>query len=391
VRQNALWALGRLKVPSSAGTIRKGLIDTDPLVRRDAASALGEMPAEDIRAAVADLVACCGMDDAEVRKAALPVLAGAVERQHARFAGELQPLLKDTDRQVRQLAAIVLGRLGTPEGDVAMPILADTLQTGDRQIRHQAVLALGKLGDPAGLPHIVKSLSDADTDMRRFAALALGNMGSRAEPAIPELLKMVTNRAENADVRVQAATALNAIGKGGAARDAVPALVRVLEDTGDDPKVRERIIWALRVHGVSALAELPGVVPALTKILGEPRRAGVKMLYFDSAYMLGMIEQAKAPDKALDVLLEFLRDDGILIYVGTKAPKLKGPENDADRRFRETGMGDGRLMAIHALARIGPRAAARADIVQELRAIAGNPRLWTKLRDEAREVLEKLK
>jgi len=169
--------------------------------------------------------------------------------------------------------------------------------------------------------------------------------------------------------------------------------VSILENPEEPFTVRERVIWALRPHNV-ALRTLPGVIPAFVKVLGEKRQPGVKMLYYDSAYMLGMLEGPKAPDKTLDVLLDFLREpeNAVQIYVGKKATGggSTAEAKAADIKVQETGMGDGRIMAVNALERIGDRVAARNDIIQELRSIAGNKKLWPGLQKPAEKLLKDL-
>src|SRR5262249_3285034 len=248
----------------------------------------------------------------------------------------------------------------------------------------------------AALPDLRKALREPDEDLRRYAAMALGGLGKQAEPGLPDLVDVVANRSEKPKVRVEAATALNRIGLVKGAKEAVPMLVRVLDNPDESPKVRERVIWALRVHNRD-LRNLPGVMPALAKILSEPRRRDedgnpVKMLYFDSAYMLGMLQGPEAPPKTLDVLLDFLRDKDILIYFGLD-PKIIGSTVEgvaADVKVKETGMGDGRLLAGQALRNIGSSVGDHGQIVAELRAITANPSLWSKLREEASTCLKNL-
>src|SRR5262249_44641985 len=54
VRQNVAWALGCLENEESIPALRKGLVDQDALVRRDAAGALKPFKAEAVKPALAD-------------------------------------------------------------------------------------------------------------------------------------------------------------------------------------------------------------------------------------------------------------------------------------------------------------------------------------------------
>jgi HEAT repeat protein len=249
---------------------------------------------------------------------------------------------------------------------------------------------------------LLKALVAPDDKLRAYAAMALGGIGDKAERAIPDLVKLISDRKEQPDVRIEAATALSRIGEVPAARKAVPQLVNVLQDANDNAfvwqgkegsvkvLVRERVIWSLRVHN-ARLRDFPEVLAAFTKILSEPRQAGIKMLYYDSAYMLGMLKGPEAPPKTMDELGEFLKDDSIQIYVGKEAKSVGGgAESPADLKVQETGMGDGRIMAVQALGRIGARVADRKDIVRQLQAIERDARLWGRLRTETKELLKEL-
>src|SRR5262249_47514867 len=374
-------------------------VDADPVVRRDAAAAVGQLAPEFARDALAELVQCCGVNDSEVRKAALGVLAKMVGPEDKGLAPGIRGMLSDKDGEVRRNAAFVLASIGGDAAAPALPGLLDALNGGALGVRRQAAAAISNLG-PAGadaIPALIKTLAAPDDELRAYAALALGGIGEKADRAIPDLVKMIANQKEKPDARVEAATALSRIGEVDLAKHAGPDLVGGLGDANDTAfvlqgkvkvLVRERVIWALRVHN-AGLRDYPAVLDAFTKILSEPRQADIKMLYFDSAYMLGMLKGPQAPAKTIDVLGEFLKDDLIQIYVGKEAKSVGGTvESPADLKVKETGMGDGRIMAVQALGRIGSRVADRKDIIRELQAIERNKDLWGRLRAETKELLK---
>jgi HEAT repeat protein len=403
VRQNVAWALGQTKSKDSRLALQKGLHDNDPQVRRDAAGAMGQLPDDAIRPVLDDLVQACAPIGnvrpeimAEVRKPALRALVKVISNKDQNAAKGIRIMLKDADPEVRLNAALVLAKVGGAEARDAIAPLHAALKSTDPNIRGQAAVGLGNIGAEAAtkavMDDLIRLLSDPETEVRRLTALGLGDMGKLAAPAVPRLAEVVASRSESPAVRVQAATALSFIGDVPAAAEQAPKLVRVLASRDDNIEVRKRVIWALRVHNVS-LEKVPGAIDTFVKILDEPKGGDeTKMLFFDSAYMLGMLRGAAAPPKTMDVLLDFLKDATIQIFVGTGAKgggtgaEVKG----ADLKVLETGQGDGRIMAVQALGNIGAAVRNRADIIQELQVIANNENLWTKLRDDAKTLLKSL-
>ena len=143
-------------------------------------------------------------------------------------------------------------------------------------------------------------------------------------------------------------------------------MLQFLGNRQNDPKVRERVIWALQVHYTDLLS-INEAKKAFSNVLDEPLTQENRMLRYNCAYMLGMIWEADAPAKTLDILHDFLRDPDIKIYVGTSASagvvKIEGPAGTA--KVKDDGMGDGRTMATDALAKMGKaRYGNRADIIE---------------------------
>ncbi len=385
VRQNAAWALGRLATVAVVPALKKALGDRDLLVRRDAAGALDQLPPEAVHETLPELLQCCATDNPVLQQAALLLLSKIVKPKDP-VAKVIAPLMQSGESEVRCLAALVLAKAG--EAVQALPLLRELLRSGDNRQRYPAVAALADLGPEAApaVPDLIRALTDADDTLRRHAALALGKIGAAAEPAIPHLAERLVNPQEKVEVRVEAATALSHIGAKPAAEKIIPALVRILADIKAPMPVRERTMWALRVHNIM-LREVPEFLKALADILDEKRPAGAKMLYYDSAYMLGMLQGPKAPDLALEDLLNFLKDNSTLIYYGTLSDIKIPNENPADLKARTTGMGDGRKMAVQALTQIGPRIAKRKDILQQVQIIAFDDTLWSRLRYDCAHLL----
>jgi HEAT repeat protein len=408
VRQNVAWALGRVG-PGTVPSLRKALQDKDNLVRRDAADSLGHLNAEILRnappdmptpelpgkAALPELLACCqDPTTSELRFAALRVLIKLVEPGDKKSAAAILPALKDDDMEVRQNAALALANIGGPDAAPALPVLLDALDKGDPDFKQQAAAAIANLGPDAvaAVPALIKLLSDPSADLRRNVVLGLGGIGPKAESALPAVAKLVTDPKEDKNVRMEAAVTMNRFGPGPAARKTVPDLLRVLEDPADDGDVRWRITWALRVYK-DDLTEIPGVLPAFVKVLSEKPRRQTKMLRYDCAYLLGMLLGEKTPKEALDVLLEFLKDESIVLYDRTAVQTSEtGTETNVGKaKVKELGKGDGRMMAVTALIEVGPAVLmTRPDIVRQLRAIGDNPDTVPELKKKTKTLLAKL-
>ena len=135
------------------------------------------------------------------------------------------------------------------------------------------------------------------------------------------------------------------------------------------------------------------VFPTLTKILGEPKQQETRMLRYDCAYMLGLFLEGETPPAALDTLLDFLKDNTILIYTGTTANTgSTGTEaKNTKTKIEEKGYGDGRVMAISALDRIGSqRVLSRPDIVRQLEFLANDAQTLSEMRQKTKDLLRKL-
>ena len=379
VRQNIAWALGKIG-PESVTSLKAALRDPDPVVQRDAAKSIGLFKDEVARKALPELVACCQVKNSQVRSAALNVLISILDVEDKKAAASIAEALDDPDLEVKQNAALALSNLGGKEAVRAIPILLDALkQKANKELRGQAAVAIYNIGPEAeaAVEPLIQALADDDRDLRMKAATALGGIGHKAEAAVPPLVKLLANAQEENKARVEAAKALALIGPVPAAVQAVPTLVQVLVNPKNDAIVRERVIWALRPHYVKrADADLPGVFDAFKKILSEPMEEHNKMLHYDCAYMLGVLQKNKAPEEALNTLLKFLHDKNIVVYRGARVDTgSTGSEvQKGEASVKEKGKGDGRVMAVQALVRMGyPRVSKRDDIVKQMKAIVANP------------------
>ena len=428
VRQNAAWALGEICLRSDnlpLSELRKALTDPDRLTRRDAALALAQIlkpHAQDeagdrqrltkVREqgdkAVNALLECATDDYLELRKAALGALANLPLEEHkAKAIPILAAACKNDneDLEVRVNAALCLANIGGEEALPAVPVLRNALKNADIELKRTVALTLHQLGPTAkpALNDLCKALTSKDLELRKNAAYGLGGLKFEGHEAVPDLVKVVCNPSEDTRVRVEAARSLQLIGGCEQAVQAMGDLVRVLDDSKQPAKVRERVLWALRVHKLNLRDHEP-FITALKKILTEPglgsktdntgAQSG-KMLRYDSAFLISVLKGPQAPDEALDVLNEFLHDNGIRIYKGVQTVGTgAGTEGSKSAKgtIIEKTSEDGRIMAIEALGQVGPdRVRARKAIMEQLRKMSmDNSPFEPTLQKAAKELLSRL-
>ena len=143
--------------------------------------------------------------------------------------------LKDNDKDVRQAAVEVLGKIDTR---VIEPLIA-ALEDSNWQVRQTAVEALGKIGDARAVEPLVAALTDSDGNVRQAAAEVLGKIGdARAIEPLVAALK------DSRNCNVQQA-AVEALGKIDDARVIEP-LIAALEDSS----------WGVRQAAAEALGKI---------------------------------------------------------------------------------------------------------------------------------------
>jgi HEAT repeat protein len=247
-----------------------------------------------------------------------PAVAGLIERLHL-----------TVDLDVRQRAAVILGRLGS-NADGAMPALIECVVDRNRDMRNESIralkqidpnwltsaaalsaiplfieklgrrspnevhnvakLALSSIGGPA-VPELIRTLSSSGDDQQQgLVAETLGRIGSDAASAVSPLNQALSS--EHLHVRRLAAEALGQLGQ--AAEPAVTKLLQTLTDEslgvrGVAAKSLAQIESAfevaapavfrllankfdeLRNDAVEALAAMgPGTVPMIVELLEAP-------------------------------------------------------------------------------------------------------------------------
>ncbi|TRU35108.1 MAG: TIR domain-containing protein [Microcystis aeruginosa Ma_MB_F_20061100_S20] len=225
VRRKAASVLGNISPETAIAELLKALEDSNSDVRRRAALAVGKIGSE---TAILGLLKALEDSDEYVRRNAAFAL-GNIGSETA-IAGLLKAL-KDSDESVRGNAAFALAKIGSEtaiaellkalehsdnalealteiETETVIAGLLKALEHSDEGVRGNAAFALGKIGSETAIAGLLKALEHSDEDVRWYAAFALGNIGS--ETAIAGLLKALKD--SNLSVRWKAAEALGKIG-----------------------------------------------------------------------------------------------------------------------------------------------------------------------------------
>ncbi len=357
-RRAAAFAVGKIG-EAATGALRHlltSLQDPDDRLREAAAFSIGEI---------------CG------EAGGTPELVAALRER----------VKNDKEILVRRSAAFALATIGGKESAPAIPVLLDALTNGNIYLKRQAALAFNRLGPVAAeaVSELRKALKSPDKDLRLNAVMGFIGFLATTEPAVPDLLAMLADKEENPNIRAQAAVAISRICRENLLpplRDGMPTVLRIIGDRREAPFVRERAMWPIRVYLIKSEDRDP-VFKALLPILDEPRTKDNKMLRYDIAYILGVFQVAATPERALDVLLEFLKDPEIKIYAGLSRKGTQAEERGAD---------DGPIMAVDALSRVGvKRLARRPDIVAQLRALHNDPRTLANLKKGLDKLVPQLK
>ncbi|PKL63705.1 MAG: PBS lyase [Methanomicrobiales archaeon HGW-Methanomicrobiales-3] len=148
----------------------------------------------------------------------------------------IQPLvesLADFDKSVREQATLALSAIGK----AAIEPLADAMKEPKWETRYRAAEALGKIADEKAVKPLIQGLKDNRDHVRYMAAKGLRGLGD--SDAIEPMIILLKD--ENYYVRMMAIRALGAIG----GKNATDALTAALE-TETDEKVREAIAESLK-------------------------------------------------------------------------------------------------------------------------------------------------
>jgi HEAT repeat protein len=346
VRAEAVAALGRIQPPprSAIPALVGRLGDRVPDVAQKAQALLNEMvprrnpfPVWDVTRTSA-LLAELGRPLAKEERCRALYELSFFHIDYRGTSQALRPLLaalKDRDRDVRRVAAFVLGQTRgwfAPDDPLRQTLTA-MLRDRDPALRAQAVhafsqmfppdaetatiIALFKDKDPDVRWQAVKAfgqkswllsgavvdlsglVADPDRDVRREAIRLLGSMGPTAQAAVPKLIPAL--RDPDGEVRIQAISTLGNLGP--AARPAVGRLVQIARSA--DLAGRLTALYALGHMGPAAAQAVPGLRNLLNEQNDELRR--------QAAWALGAIGVESRP--AVSDLTRLLKDRSVNVRV----------------------------------------------------------------------------
>lgn len=307
LRADAAWQAGRRRITAAYKRLRQMLRDRDPLVRRNAASALGMLGNKEAAIALVDRVPREQVPDVMVQ---LAIALGRLRYKPTR--GFLVGLLFRRDPALRAAGITALGYLGEP-GDVYT--IGRFLRSKDAGERLTAATALGHLGSRFAIGPLRRLLADPSPAVQCAAVESLAKL--RARGAIGELVKLLPkappsvalalirglarldalgglaplmrllSTTKNARLAAEAAQAIGHLG----GRLPVKRLLTLLASRSNDVRIP-----AARAVGLGGVRE---AIPQLTSLLAHPHPT----LRVVCARALGRL----AAHQAVGVLLERLR------------------------------------------------------------------------------------
>lgn len=307
LRADAAWQAGRRRITAAYKRLRQLLRDPDPLVRRNAAYALGMVGNKEAAVALVDRVPREGVPDVLVQ---LAIALGRLGHKSTR--GFLVGLLFRRDPALRAAGITALGYLGEP---VDAYTIGRFLRSKDAGERLTATTALGHLGSRLAIGPLRRLLADPSPAVQRATVESLAKL--RARTAIPELVKLLPkappsvalalvrglahldalgglaplmqflSRTDDPRLAAEAAQAIGHLG----GRLPVKRLRQLLASRRNDVRIP-----AARAVGLSGVRE---AIPQLARLLAHPHPT----LRLACARALGRL----AAHQAVPVLLERLR------------------------------------------------------------------------------------
>jgi HEAT repeat protein len=309
VRQNAAWALGRLG--GAAGTdgvaeLCKLLKDDNATVRRDAANALGNIGLPTAQAAVEPML---DLIDREGQKEGDPVVLKAALEKIVRLVNEgtfTLPPKAMAAVQTLGLSEPALARLPyfkdkELDRDTFLSALTEVLDKNEwgrfrLQVLDQAYSERNQGWAKRLQPH----LKNDDDETAKAAAFALANISGPASRPAVEVLRAALKDDEDPQLQELAAAALGQMGH--AADQTVPDLAKLLRSKAPT-SVRRNCAVALGRIGPAAKTVMPQLIQSLkydTEKELEVRRRTLEALFF-----IGDPEN----EAAIPTVVELLRKD----------------------------------------------------------------------------------
>ncbi len=290
-RRQALWAIyDGAKSPSAAAAVPALLPllgDRDPATRFVAAAALASIDRTRLDTALPVLEEML-RSDAEITRMAPRLLAGMTLGRLGRAGADaLVRAVDDTDPQARFAAVVQLG-----QSDVFPPHAMDALlratDAASPDLRVQALIVLySRVAAPAGLPRLLRALSDPAASVRSAATHGLGYYAADARPTLGALHRAA--RDSDAVVRFGAMAAVATIDRQEALRylSALSAELERAPADREDHRDRESRLAstarALGALGPDARSALPALIRTWERNRGmEREELGIAIVRIDA-------------------------------------------------------------------------------------------------------------
>jgi HEAT repeat protein len=350
VRAQAAKTLGGMGTDAQVAltTLAAHFSDPDHSVRRQSLDAALKIGPRSFMAA--PFLAALDSDDPETVQLASSAI-GRLGQLDESAVPALRRATNGRRADVRLFAIQSLASLG-PKAKDAVPELRAALNDADARVREQALNALSQLGSGSGTTGaLAAALTTADTKLRDAAALALNRAPSVDASAVSPLIQALGSRTPG--IRQIAARSLGKAGT--AAKDATPALEQALKDP--DPNVRREAATAIGRIGLPAWRAVPKLAAALEDGSMSVRRAAVGALVVLAPrtnntvfYLLGAARQPELRRQAFD---------GLVAAGPAAVPELLVAIDNREQY-------DARILAMAALAKLGPEAREAADALEYL-------------------------
>jgi len=236
VRADAAWQAGRHRITAAYKRLRQMVRDRDPLVRRNAAYALGMIGNKEAAIVLVDRVPRERVPDVLVH---LAIALGRLKHKATR--GFLVGLLFRRNPALRAAGITALGYLGEP---VDAYTLGRFLRSKDAGERLTTATALGHLGSRLAIVPLRRLLVDPSPPVQSAAVESLAKL--RARTAIPDLVSLLPKALPSVALAVVRGLArLDALG-------GLASLQQFLSRTGD-PR--------LAAEAAQAIGHLGGRLP----------------------------------------------------------------------------------------------------------------------------------
>jgi HEAT repeat protein len=195
--------------------------DTDPLVKRYLALAIGRLDPPLPAQAIADLTAALESSDGDTRISAIWALGSSGD---ASVVPKLEPLYDSPDQGIRKMVVYALGAL---PGDAQLATLRTALQDSTLDVRWNAAVALARKGSHDGVPVLQQMLD------RQYVEQSVKRDGRQDDDRDPIADVMISGLRAAATIK----------------DDALKPSVTNLSQQDRSMKVRQAALEALKVMG----------------------------------------------------------------------------------------------------------------------------------------------